>query len=209
MFKKNKNLKGGYTFIELIVVIVIFSIVSSVVLFNFSDFSTNISLQNTTSDIALQIKEAQSDAIAGKLNDAIVFLGQTNYKPAYGIHFDIDVKPREFKKFTDLDKSREYDGGSGNCDVSDPECLKKVSINGFDQIDTMCVRTIYDSPSDCNIVDILDISFERPFPDAIIRAENDGVIYNDAEIVLVSSKGVKRKIIINALGSITTEAVGN
>lgn len=214
MIKNLKNKKinkfiSGYTFIELIVVIAIFSIISSVVLFNFSDFSTNISLQNTTSDIALQIKEAQSDAISGRLNDTINVYVDSNmlsyYKPSFGMRFEVD-RPRNFIKFTDLDKDRVY---GGDCSVNNTECLKDVKINGFDSITKICVVKTVDLSS-CEDVGVLDISFERPFPDAIISVNNDGLNFfenNSAQITLVSSKGAQRKIIINAVGNISVEQV--
>lgn len=201
----------GYTFIELIIVIAIFSIISSVVLFNFSDFSTNISLQNTTSDIALQIKEAQSDAISGRLNDTINVYVDTNmlsyYKPSFGMRFEID-RPSNFIKFTDLDKDRVY-GGDCSSAVTNTECLKDVKINSFDSIANICVVKTTDL-SNCEDVSILDVSFERPFPDAVISVNGDGTNFfenNSAQITLVSSKGSQRKIIINAVGNISVEQV--
>ncbi len=203
------RLTSGYTFIELIIVIAIFSIISSVVLFNFSDFSTNISLQNTTSDIALQIKEAQSDAISGRLNDTINLYVDSNsldyYKPSFGMRFEID-RPSNFIKFTDLDKDRVY---GGDCSITNTECLKDVKINGFDSISKICVVKTVDL-SVCEDVGVLDISFERPFPDAIISVNEDGFKFyenNSAQITLVSSKGSQRKIIINAVGNISVEQV--
>lgn len=197
----------GYTFLELIIVMAIFAIISSVVVFNFRGFSTNISLQNTTSDIALQLKEAQSDAIAGRLNEAINTLTTQYFKPSYGIHFSTDT-PSDFIKFTDLPiKDGMYANLNQNCDGSNPECLKQVKINGFDTISSLCVHQIGNPVADCSISN-LDISFERPFPDAIIVADNDpSNVYNDAEIVITSSTGVNRKIIINAVGNISTEQV--
>lgn len=195
--------KGGYTFMELVVVISIFSIISSVILFNFSDFSTNISIQNTTADIALVVKEAQSDAIAGRLNETINLLGVSNFKPAYGIHFD-SGNPSGFIKFTDLDKDYVY---GGNCSVSNTECLKDIKINGFDQIADICVRALNDTDFNCDI-NSLDISFERPFPDAKIRADSDIFTeYNDAKIILVSSKGLRKSVIVGALGNIMTQDI--
>ena len=46
----------GLTFIELIVVLSIVSVIAGVILFKFSDFSNNITLQNLSQDIALRIK---------------------------------------------------------------------------------------------------------------------------------------------------------
>jgi len=209
---QNTKYTSGYTFIELIIVIAIFSIISSVVLFNSGSFSSNISLQNTTADIALQIKEAQSDAISGRLNDAINLFGDKYYRPTYGIVFQ--KNNTEFTKFVDLPVSQNwvFDKLSSNCDSSSPECLKIVKINGFDYISDIRVGNVGDSPSDYISIDdsdVLNVSFQRPFPDAIIAVEDNGVIaiYNIAEIILTSTKSGNRKIIINAAGSIAIEQV--
>lgn len=204
--------KKGYTFVELIVVISIFSIIATVIVFNFSDFSTNISLQNTTADIALEIKEAQSDAISGRLTDAVAFTigsGLEYFKPAYGIRFDLSSlgNNREFVKFSDLNKDRIYtkDNPNAGCNSSNPECFKSIFINGFDTITNLCVRTL--GSSQCKEVEILDISFERPFPDAIIIADEDFLnntdIIESAEITITSSKQKKRTVVVSSIGSIS------
>ncbi len=90
------------TAIELVVVMGIFAAISSTVLFNYRDFSSNIALQNLAQDIALQIKQAQTDAVSGKipaLAPSSIQGEPSNYpllipldwKPSYGVAFQLDT----------------------------------------------------------------------------------------------------------------------
>src|SRR6187551_3624134 len=91
----------GMTFIELVVVIGIFATIAGVVLFNFTGFSTNISLNNLAQDIALRIKNAQSEAISGKFAAGFV----SPIVPSYGVYFDTTTAAgmTGFKYFADFD----------------------------------------------------------------------------------------------------------
>src|SRR3989338_5082429 len=88
--------QAGFTFIELVMVLTLFGILSGIVLFNFNSFSSSISLQNFAQDIALQVKQAQSNSISGKASFS--FLPPN--VPSYGVYFDI-TKNSEFIIFAD------------------------------------------------------------------------------------------------------------
>ena len=55
------------TYVELIVVLSIFSVMTSVVLFNYNEFQAKIDIKVLANDIALKIVEAQKSALSGKL----------------------------------------------------------------------------------------------------------------------------------------------
>jgi prepilin-type N-terminal cleavage/methylation domain-containing protein len=85
-----KYSQSGVTLIELIVVVAIFALVASVLLFNFSDFSTNVSIRNLSQEIALSIRKAQTYATSVQSIDA-ANTSTTTY-PAYGITFSVGGK---------------------------------------------------------------------------------------------------------------------
>jgi prepilin-type N-terminal cleavage/methylation domain-containing protein len=98
-FVRKDSADQGMTFIELIVVMGIFAAISSAVLFNYHDFSANAALQNLAQDVALQIKQAQTEAVSGRIpifpqnsnqagNPNLIPLG---WKPSYGIAFDLNA----------------------------------------------------------------------------------------------------------------------
>lgn len=101
LLKKNKMLSqnDGMTFIELIVIMGIFGAISATVLFNYGAFSSNVKQQNLAQDIAFQIKQAQTDAVSGRL--PILFApseqasNQANllpfdWRPSYGVAFSLN-----------------------------------------------------------------------------------------------------------------------
>jgi len=106
-FKKNKikklvlpeNIKmsAGMTFIEVIVVLGIFTTIAATVLFNYRDFSDGVKLQNLSQEIALQGKRAQTLASQGRkptltnaqLNRPNQELIPFNWVSSYGLAFDL------------------------------------------------------------------------------------------------------------------------
>ena len=91
---------AGFTFIELVVVISIVSIISSVLIFNYGSFDANIRLQNLAQDIALRIKEAQTVAISGTYANDYSYDFQygasgdpAGQAPSYGVYFDVIDNP--------------------------------------------------------------------------------------------------------------------
>lgn len=165
-FKKIQN-KSGMTAIELVVVMGIFAAISSTVLFNYRDFSSNIALQNLAQDIALQIKQAQTEAVSGRLpvfpagsnqslNPALVPLDWT---PSYGIAFDINMPNSNFPLGNTgfvyyfnkglMPTLPPYDRdfydftlapytGCGALADSESECLQEIEITSGDYIDMIC-----------------------------------------------------------------------
>lgn len=192
LFPSYPRKNAGYTFMELIVVISIFGIMSSVALLNFSDYTTQASLQNTAEDIALTIKQAQSASIAGKTYGD----QDPTFTPSYGLYFDVD-KPDQFIYFYN-----NIDGGSEGYD-GNAEKIREIKITTSDMIDKLCVTDANNGNSlDCGVTK-MSVAFKRPFPDTIITGSlNSGVVPNEAIIRLVSIKGKQMAISVSALGSI-------
>ena len=156
------------TFIELVVVASIFSVVAGVTLFNYRSFDTNIAVQNMAQDISLFIRTTQSQATSGVLNN--VFLAGVAYDsaepPSYGIYFSTAM-PNRFDRFADYDPEDGLytlppGGITGPCPSG--ECLERLTITDPDIIiSDVCGIIGADGEEDCNI-DELHILFKRPFP---------------------------------------------
>lgn len=114
---KKKGREGGMTYLELIVVLSIFAVISSISIFSYKKFQAKVDLKNLTNDIALKVVEAQKLSVSGKLSP---LTSSTSWKPSYGIYFDVST-PTKFVYFTDLNNS-------GTCD--DPACIPPYSIGG-------------------------------------------------------------------------------
>ncbi|MEI8174704.1 MAG: type II secretion system protein [bacterium] len=122
---KSKNLKAksyklnaGMTYVELIVVLSIFAVMSSIVIFNYGQFQAKVDIKNLASDIALKIVEAQQSTMSGKLNSGVSMI---DWKPSYGVYFNLTVNPtnidntdgsiaynKKFNYFVDKDNSKTY-----------------------------------------------------------------------------------------------------
>ncbi len=118
------------TYVELIVVLSIFSIMSAIILFNYRGFQQKVDVKNLGSEVALKIVAAQKDAMSGKLPTperyALITTPAT-WKPAYGVYFSrasvTDTK--SFMYFTDLDRDGIFLDTS--CSGTN-ECLEKTTI---------------------------------------------------------------------------------
>lgn len=160
--------KKGMTFIELIVVVSIFSVVAGVVLFNYRNFDTNIKVQNLAQDIALFVRTTQSEATSGVLSG--VFIPGASYElstpPAYGIFFSSEA-PNRFDRFADFDPedgvyNPPLGGITGICPSG--ECLERLTISDTSMgITNVCAVIGAGGEEDCGL-DELHILFKRPFP---------------------------------------------
>lgn len=102
-----RNCNKGMSYVELIVAISIFGIMSSVVLFNFRTFEDRVEIKNLGNEVGLKIVQAQKDSSSGKLG------GNTfSDKPSYGIYFDKSTvdKSKTFIYFADINNNSLYDG---------------------------------------------------------------------------------------------------
>lgn len=189
----------GFTFIELIIVLSIVSVIAGVVSFRFSDFSNNISLQTLSQDIALLIKEAQTNAISGKLVQG--FGGDET--PIYGVFFDKN-KNNSFALFRDLSpQNYVMDGNCNNAGKPGYECLSLTTITSGDKISDLC-----DNTGVCGYKR-LDIAFERPYPDPKAsgkKGTSTVLLPGGAQIEIISKNAQYKHIIIWPTGQISVRS---
>ncbi|MCC7436777.1 prepilin-type N-terminal cleavage/methylation domain-containing protein [Candidatus Nomurabacteria bacterium] len=210
-----KNKQSGITLVELMVVVAIFSVVSSVLLFKYSDFSTNVSLRNLSQDIALSIRKSQTFATSVRNANGP---GDSSY-PAYGIVFSLESQidpylptPKRFISFADFIPSGQsapnkiYDS-NGTCGSPQEgaECVEAITINSGDSIVEIetDVSGIVSSGS-------VHITFRRPSPDAIICYIPSGQSScvgqaSYAKIKIRSAKGLTKVISVWNTGQINVE----
>jgi len=190
--KKTKvklRMNKGMSYVELIVVLSIFAAISSVVMFKYGDFQSQVDIKNLASDIALQIVQAQKSSINGSLPPAGYSFG-LSWKPAYGVYFD-PSKPGQFIYFVDLNDLGGYGAG---------EALNTVNItknNSLYRIDS------YFGSIATPITNPLSITFKRPDSGAIFISNGvplTGLDY--AQITVISPSSVKAYIKIYPSGRV-------
>ena len=174
IFKSLKDLikiKGnrGMTYVELIVVLSIFSIMTSIALFNYNTFQSRVDIRNLSSDIAIKASEAQKASLSGKLP----LLSQkqpatpSTWKPSYGVYFDKSVATnKSFIYFDDLDQTGTLD--SPTC-AANTECLEKILITKGSYISNL--DAFYQSPPGGSLaLTTLSLAFVRPSVSPIINS---------------------------------------
>ncbi len=190
---KIKNNKG-MSYVELIVVLSIFAVLSSVVIFNYGDFQARVDIKNLASDIALKIVEAQKSSINGVLPTTGAPF--PDWKPAYGVYFDITtlLKQKQFIYFADLDNSNTYISGSG-------ETLDTINITKNNYISNIDKCSTNPCVSGSNSINSLFVIFKRPDSSAIFSdATITGSQY--VQITINSPKNAKAYIKIYPSGRV-------
>ena len=165
MIKKIQNLKfiicngnKGMTYVELIVVLSIFGIMSSVVLVNYKDYSSQIDVKTLANDIALKVVEAQKSATSGKLAPAGHNPQVVDWKPSFGIYFKSGLTlGKDFVYFTDL-----YNAGycDNSCDTptSGADYLDTINLSKGNYIKEI---KVFDSSNNSQQFSNLSIIFTR------------------------------------------------
>lgn len=196
---KSKN-NRGMTYIELIVVMGIFSLLSSVTVFNYRKFQEKVDIKTLANEIALKLVELQKDSTSGKLPDAAKLAQAINpWKPSYGVHFDRS-KPQIFYPFVDLDQSKSLTGSI----LSSSERLGVAGVT-IANINTSIsdLAVFYTDGTSKTALTDLGIVFTRPDSVAIFASTDPftGTV-SYAQVTLSSTQGVSAKIKVYASGRI-------
>ncbi len=195
--KSTARAQRGFTVIEILVVAGIITVVSSLVFANNSRFGGQVLLRNLAYDIALSVRQAQVFGISVQRFDPT-----NTYAPAYGIHFSAS-SPTGYLLFADVldPQNGTYecpDAGTANC-----ELIQSTTIQSGYRVSTLCATPAGEAEV-CDLDD-LDISFQRPEPDAHIRANGDPALHESARIELVSPRGDLKSVRVEVNGQISVE----
>ena len=215
-----KNNEQGFTLIEFIVVLVIFSIMSGTSLFNYNQYRNNIEITNIAQDVALTIRQAQVYGISaadefegGTGENTFGFFGSDNDPSSITEDrsirgFAIDIKSQEIILFEDLNRSFSYE----------PQNDRVIDVRRILARNTNMSACLFASddpvdPGNCseevtintNGDTIVSIAFERPYPDAFIHFENTQ--YSHVLIELKDNAGNNlRYIEVNPIGNISVKS---
>lgn len=208
---KNKFLKkekaeiknnSGFTLLEMLTVIAIFGIITSIVVSGYGKYTNDTVLTNMAYELALSVREAQIYGIAVSNRSSV-----SNFDNKFGINFYVPSGSggvNVYHLFEDLDNDNEYDNvASGGCSGSilDPvsgaptgdACQQEYVLQRNVLIDELYVNcSLLTSNQSLNIV------FDRPNPEPIVN----GTRGQSAQIRLVSSEGTNRYVHVSSNGQI-------
>ncbi|MBV9159306.1 MAG: prepilin-type N-terminal cleavage/methylation domain-containing protein [Candidatus Kaiserbacteria bacterium] len=191
--------QAGFTLIELITVMAIMVLISGLILSNNSLFSGKVELQNLAYDIGLSIRQAQVYGISVERFATGVFAG------AYGVHFDTSNR-NTYVLFADVLPPI---NGVYDCPTPGSNCelvLDNTIRSGY-TIAQLCATPAGGSEScvSAPTSGSLDITFQRPEPDAFIRASWLPGINETGRIILQSARGDTRSVVVEVNGQIAVQ----
>lgn len=211
-----RHLQAGVTLVELIVVVAIFGLVSSVLFYNYSDFSTNVSVKNLAQDMALSIRKAQTYATSVRTIDSAQGLTTDRYS-GYGMSFALgtpatstvisEPTSKAFVLFADIPSNGTTYGngiyeGADECGVpaAGSECLEGFGINSADKITKICTDTGCQDSGQVNVL------FRRPSPEAEICVVQGGSCQSAKssflKVTIQSPKGLEKVVTVWNTGQI-------
>lgn len=187
---KRKN-KKGFTLVELMVVVAIMAIVTSVVLFNNRDLNSSLLVSNTAYEINLLIREVQTYGLG------VVGTDNTSAGFAYGqgVHFDM-VTPDQVISFADKDGNKAYSGETENIQIY------KLNTERGGSLLSICTPGASGVCTPLGSGTSVDVVFKRPNPEASFT--ESGVEVDGPVVVNLgfSTNRMCRSIIIQKTGSV-------
>ena len=184
-----KNL-GGFTLIELSIVVSIILILSTVVLANYSAGQKELALSRSVYKLAQDLRVAQELAMSTK------DFGSPPSPPrgGYGIKFNVS-EPNHYILFADCDGGKDYDvtGSAISCfqatsALSYPELVQDISIEKDVKIYSL-------STPGNNLI----VTFTSPNPDVYFTPDSSLVI------ITLSANGKQKSVKVNKAGLIDIE----
>jgi prepilin-type N-terminal cleavage/methylation domain-containing protein len=218
MKKRVKN-KKGFSAVELIVVIGIFALMTTISIFDYNGYITKIETTDLAQDIALTVRQAQVYGISASSN---LIAGERFYDDDVEDNF-FDVSSGTVK---DITQDRSIRGVSLLFEEKKIIIFEDINRNNFYDSTTDRVideRTITynntgfvsfrmcDANNSCEDKDgRVDITFERPYPDAVIYQmpqpdSTSGAVKYSSIIIKVGTDEMQRNIEINYIGNIAVK----
>jgi prepilin-type N-terminal cleavage/methylation domain-containing protein len=202
---KNYKLKAGhgYTIIELLVTIGIFSLISSIVLVNYPKLSEQLSISQTAHEIALAFREAKTYALAVR-QYCPPGGGACSYNVGYGVHFDTVNSPQNFILYV-APLTATNACATANCMYSTGYEVDTLMIKSGISIARICDLSTA-PPYDCKF-NKLDVAYARPDPAVYITGFYTGgsQALSNAGVVVRTPGGNEKTINVWTTGQISVQ----
>lgn len=210
---KQKAFQRGFSLPELVVVIGIFVLISSVAMFNQGKLSSSVLLTNMAYEVGLAVREAQTYGIGVRSEDST----GTSFRGQYGAHFSVDDETarRQVIVFAD--------GINGNAPNSTYDTGEEKYIYEFEnrrgnKIDGICIGALplntpctsaLSNDGSTGFFTSADILFKRPNPSALVFSPSfiTAEPRSDRVYIIISSLTGDdcRAVIIEPTGQIRVE----
>jgi prepilin-type N-terminal cleavage/methylation domain-containing protein len=187
----------GFTMIEMLTVLAIFAVLTSVVLFNYTKFRSDTILTNMAYEIALSIREAQIYGVSAR---GVKIDGgpSLDFSVSHGIYIPADNSNQYFL-FADNDGDSEFTGTS--CAATSDICVTPYSLLGSIKITDIQIE------GQCSLdPESLSIVFRRPNPEPIISDDLGTTNISRVQVTVTAQDGVtERYIVVANNGQVSVE----
>jgi prepilin-type N-terminal cleavage/methylation domain-containing protein len=209
LFKNNTphSQQKGFTLVELVVVIGIFTLIMSVALWNQRSLNNNILISNLGYEIALAVRETQAYGIGVRARSGASTA--QDFRGGFGMFVDVNL-PQQLIVFNDLDDDQVYDG------PNEIFATYQFRNQNGNRITALCAEQNTNQP--CGIggptsYQQLTVLFKRPNPEALFSAVGvrgggvTGIKSGPVYIVInTPTQNNCRAIIIDSTGQIRVES---
>ncbi|MDP3052145.1 MAG: hypothetical protein Q8N42_01420 [bacterium] len=184
--------KGGFTVVELIIVLAIMVTITSLILANYPGFNERLAVRGASEDIASNIRLAQAYGLGVKESSPDLF-------PGYGVYFQSAIT-NSYVLFADIPP---YDGT-----YQESEKIKDLAIQTGVQIYDLCANVKQTPPGTCGLAS-LTAFYKRPTPIVSLKGEQTigGTVVpaSDIEIKIRGARGTTKTIVVWLSGQISVE----
>ncbi len=153
------NKKNGFTLVEMLISVGIFTVMSAIILANYPEFRSRSALDNLTNQVALVFKEAQIYGISVREE------GEALFDTGYGVYVS-GAGTTQLLLFADKNKNKAYDPD---------EQIDVFSLNTGETISRICAPTCLGEGNTGSTLppeQPLSVVFIRPNPDAYFSPNN-------------------------------------
>lgn len=197
-------MKKGFTLLELMVSLAIFAFMTAFLLAKYGTFNQTVILTDLAYDTAIDVRNAQGSAldVEGASSTGAGFV----FNNVYGVHFTSGSN--SFVYFVNPSAFSSNPGDTYVAGGSNPsQIISTYTMKAGDSVSGICVIAGNGTqPCSSSPVPSLDVSFQRPNPDAILSASVSGgavSTYSYADITITGSDGETRDIVIEGTGEIS------
>lgn len=194
---------GGFTIVELTVVVAIVVVLTSLIMFRHSRFDSSTLLRSLSYSIALSVRQAQvyGTSVRG------VGTGTVVYAPGFGVYFSSSLSCAAgtgtcYDLFSDSNGDREWESGEK---VTTHTLGRNFKISKFCGVTSGGTESCYtnDGNGSNDAITWLTVYFRRPNPEAIIYTSS-GSTYSYAYIQVQSASETDyRSIKVTTVGQIS------